>query len=106
MKQTERMYLGQTALISGSAVKHQTDFPLGQIWHKMNLRIAGNVVVTGTNGTWAAYANPVLELINSIVLRTDVDGDIVNAPAKALYLIAAHKCGNVSHEREHSDTVL
>jgi hypothetical protein len=73
----------------------QNDFPLGQIWYRLMLRFSGNVVVTGSNGIWAAFANPVLELLNNIQLKTDVDGNVINAPAKALYLLAANKYGTL-----------
>lgn len=95
MKQMERLYLGRTTLVSGVPTRQAADFPLGQIWHRLMLRISGSIVVTGSNGTWAAYENPILELLNNITLKTDVDGDIVNAPAKALYYAAAHKYGTL-----------
>jgi len=95
MKQTEIIYLGDTQLVAGAPKRMQNDFPLGQIWHRIFLRFTGSVVVSGSGSGAAAFANPILELLNNIHLKTDVDGNIINAPAKALYLLAANKYGTL-----------
>lgn len=95
MKQTERIYLGRTTLAPGTPTRMQNDFPLGQMWHRLMLRFTGSIVVGGSGSGAVAFANPILELLNNIQLKTDVDGNIINAPAKALYLLAAHKYGTL-----------
>jgi len=95
MKQTEIIYLGDTTLVPGSPKRMQNDFPLGQMWHRIFLRFTGSITVGGAGSGAVAFANPMLELINNIHLKTDVDGNIINAPAKALYLLAANKYGTL-----------
>lgn len=83
--QTERQYLGQFTLTAGAPTRQTFDFPLGELWHALHLRIAITATVGASPVGGVAYEDPLLELINNIRLEVDRDKTLVNAPGKALY---------------------
>ncbi len=93
MKQTERQYLGQIALVSGAPAVQTFDFPKSELIHTIWLHIKATLTTTGAGTNYVAMANPILELINNIEFKVDRDGHSHRAPAKALYMAALVKYG-------------
>lgn len=83
--QIERQYIGQQALVASASNRFNVDFPLGELWYAMHLRIAATATIAASPVGGVAYEDPLLELINNIRLEVDRDGVLVNAPGKALY---------------------
>lgn len=100
--QIERQYIGQQALVASRAQRYNTDFPLGERWLAMHLRIAARVAVGATPVGGVALEDPLLEIITNINLNVDRDGVLVNAPAKALYYWALARGGTAPNMDEAS----
>lgn len=81
---------GAALTVNGSTT-FSREFPTGEGWHKMNLRV-GFVVTIGTG------AGPVTEgellAITGVLLKTDRGELICNLPGRALYKIATIKAGS------------
>lgn len=78
----------QALTINGSK-SFSDQFPMGEGWRKMMLRI--KLVVTETTAT-GIFAEGELRIIKNIRLTTDRGETICNLPGRALYKIATAKC--------------
>lgn len=80
------------ALTLGGQTPFQTEFPLGEGWLALLLRL--NVVfVVGTGTT--ALAQAMARYLTNVLIDTDRDGIIVNAPGRALFQRAIDLEGTV-----------
>lgn len=92
-----RGYMEVANVISGAAmnINGQTtfskEFPMGEGWYKMMLRIGISVVI-GTGTTPIAESE--LLFIKGVMLKTDRGELLCNLPGRALYKIAVIKAGS------------
>lgn len=78
------------ALTGGGLTVLGKDFPLGEGWYQLVLRL-NSVVVIGTGA--GPIAEGELSVFKQIVLRTSAGEVLVNLPARALYKIATYRTG-------------
>lgn len=84
------VYNGSTLNINGRTV-FSKEFPLGEGWYSITPRINIAVVIGSGSG---AIAESELLFIKNILLRTDRNEELVNAPARFIYKVAAAKMGS------------
>lgn len=74
--------------VGGGSTIFSKEFPMGEGWYTLNLRIALTVVI----GTGAgAIAEGELQFIKNVLLKTDRGEILVNLPGRALYKIATYQ---------------
>lgn len=98
--QLERQYLGQFSLAASTPTRQTFNFPLGELWYAMYLRIAFTLTTGGTLTNAVAYTDAAMEICNLIQLDVDRDGTLVKAPAKAMVRIGqtkAHTAPNIDN---------
>lgn len=91
-----RGYVERANVISGATMNvngitpFSREFPMGEGWYKMNLRI--NIAVTIGTGSGPVTEGELL-LIKNVMVRTDRGEILCNLPGRALYKIANWKTG-------------
>lgn len=95
MKNTERFFHQRLTLSEGAAVRNTIDFPLNKLITAIYLRVRATVTVGGSPTSYVAADNPILQLIQNIQFKVSGDGLAINAPALALYHLAAMKAGKL-----------
>lgn len=81
---------GSSCTVGGRSI-FSKEFPLGEAWHRINLRF--NIAVTIGTGS-GAIAEGELHFIKNILMRTDKGEVLCNLPGRALYKIAQYKAGS------------
>lgn len=90
-RQTETVnVVNQSNLNTGGRTVFNRDFPLGEGWFKMMLRIKIGVVIGTGSG---AITDSFQHIVSNILLRTDAGETLVNLPARALQKIAHMRNG-------------
>jgi hypothetical protein len=82
-KQTERVSVFDNKVLTVPGITtFSTEFPLGQIWTSLILRLRLSLTIgTGTG----ALAEALQRVVENILLTTDIDGNCINCPARPLY---------------------
>lgn len=96
-----RGYIERANLIRGATLNASNptpfskEFPMGEGWYKMNLRIGINLTVGTASGP---VSEGELLFIKNIYMRTDRGEVLVNMPGRALYYVAAYKTGQLPNK--------
>jgi hypothetical protein len=83
-----QLVLNAACNVGGAATSFSKEFPMGEGWYVMNLRIA-IILVVGTGTTPISEGE--LQFIKNVLLKTDRGEILCNLPGRALYKIATYQ---------------